>query len=91
MIFVKSQRMSKPQLIEVSGSVAYIRRGVTEEVINGLTCYNYEEAELTIEEFNAYANKTLMNGQENSTNNQLAIMEAFADLYETIALGGVMQ
>lgn len=86
MEFIRSQSRSKPLLVEVNSSNAYIRQNITSEIINGITFYNYDEAYLTIEEFNAYANKMLMNGQNVSENNQLTIMEAFADFYETVAL-----
>lgn len=82
MEFVASQARTSPQLIEISGDTAYIRKNVTSEVIDGIVFYNYLEATLTIEEFNSYANTVLLAGQEHSANNQLAIMEAFADLYE---------
>lgn len=86
MKFVKSQSRKKPLLIEVSGDIAYVRKNVTAEIIEDNIFYIYDEAELTIEEFNAYANTILISGQEESTSNQLIIMEAMADMYETVAL-----
>lgn len=89
--FTKTQSTVEPQKIWVNGNWAYIRRNITKTVDNSgeisITFYNYEEAKLGIEQFNAYANQILMNGQENNENNQLALMEAMADMYETMALG----
>lgn len=96
MVFQKSQSTVKPKLIEVLPTVAYIRKNLVEseeatsrytdengeEVTIKTTFYNYDEARLTIEEFNAYANEKLMAAQENSEVNQLTLMEAMADLYE---------
>lgn len=85
MIYVKSQSTIKPNPIEVTCDFVYLHKNVTSEKEGDVTFYYYEEAKLTIEEFNSYANSLLMNGQENTLENQLTIMEAFADLYETIA------
>lgn len=84
--YVKSRSTIKPNLIEVEPYWVYLHKNITSEVDeNGITFYSYEEARLTLEEFNANANSILMTGQEDMTENQLTIMEAFADLYETIA------
>lgn len=86
MRFVKSQSRVKPLLVEIFENVAYVRKNVVTETINGDIFYIYDEAALTLEEFNSYANSVLMTDQESAIENQLTIMEAFADLYETIAL-----
>lgn len=88
--YVASQSTARPELIEVTPFGAYLRKNIVESVDDSgdvtVTFYNYEETYMTIDQFNAYANQLLMNGQEDSTNNQLAIMEAFADLYETMLM-----
>lgn len=88
--FIKTYSTIEPQRIHVERDIAYIRRNISTEIDDSgdipVTIYNYEEAKLSIDQFNAYANQLLMNGQEDSTNNQLAIMEAFADLYETMLM-----
>lgn len=84
--FYKAQSTVKPNPIDVHADAAYIHKNITESNENGIIFYYYDEAKLTIEEFNAYANQNLINAQSENTDNQLTIMEAFADLYETIAL-----
>lgn len=89
--YVQSESTIKPQLIEVRPEIVYLRKDITSRVDNQsappTTIYTYKEAQLSIEQFNAHANKLLMTGQEDANNNQLAIMEAFADLYETMTMG----
>lgn len=90
MKYVHSQSTVKPNLVEINGDQVYVRKDITETTDKSgevsITFYNYEEAIVSIAEFNALANKALMSGQEDTTNNMLVLMEALADMYETMAL-----
>lgn len=98
----------KPDTLQMDGGTVYLRHSIAEFVRsddegNKTSYWSYQEAALTQEEFNAYANfiaaKNAINsesvpdnvtqlvvGQEITDNNLLAVMEAIADLYETIAM-----
>lgn len=97
----------KPDTLQMDGDTVYLRNSIAEfirsdENGNKTAYWSYQEAALTQEEFNAYANlvaaknainsvsvpenvSQLVVGQEIANNNQLAVMEAIAELYETIA------
>lgn len=99
----------KPSALEVTEGTVYIRKDIneitrtSEQNGDAVIYYTYQEAALTPQEFNEYANLlmaenaikgtndsdnivSLMVGQENNDNNQLAVMEAIADLYEMLLL-----
>lgn len=98
----------EPAALEIAEGSVYFRKDITSitrssEQGDETVYWVYQEAELTPQEFNNYANLLmaeytikgkndsdnivqLMIGQENGDGNQLAIMEAIADLYEMIAL-----
>ena len=94
-----SESTVKPAEIEETKTTVYIRKDiVSEERTDSLgtqTFWTYQEAALTLEEFNKYSNiinaknandiSQLMVNQEAGDNNQMIIMEAIADLYDAIA------
>lgn len=86
-----SESTVRPEALEISGSTVYLRRDISElkredEQGNKTTYWTYQEATLTTEEFNQHANAILVSGQKNGDDNQLILMDAVADLYETIAM-----
>jgi hypothetical protein len=97
--YVKSESTVKPDVVSIEKTTVYIRRNIVEEVRTyedvSTTFYVYEEATLTHEEFSKYSNELdainsayiaqLVAEGDNSTNNQLILMEAIADLYDVIA------
>jgi hypothetical protein len=79
-----------PNAIEICGDTVYLRKDILkfnreDDQGNQIPYWSYQEAKFTIEEFNKYANVILVSGQKSDDNDRLAIMEAIADLYETIA------
>ena len=102
-----SESTLQPESIQMDGDTVYLRANITEvsrtsEQGDTVSYWTYQEAILTQEEFNSYANliasknaiksidipdhiSQLVVGQETADNNQLAVMEAIAELYETIA------
>lgn len=90
----------KPAAVEIGKTDVYLRKDITEDVRtdaegNETTYYTYQEALVTPEEFNEYSAGltaenasnigSILNEQSAGTNNQMAIMEAIADLYDIIA------
>ena len=96
-IYVLAESTEKPLSIEFGEDTVYLRKDINEESResmdgNLVKYWTYMEAKMTPAEFNAHANvlttentSELIVGQKNVDNNQLAIMEAFADLYNLIA------
>ena len=100
--YVQSMSAVEPKLLEIGVTTAWLRKNprqiemtqpvydaegnVISEEPAGYSMWVYEEAKMPIEEFTNYAQLLIMQSQTDSTNNQLAIMEAFADLYETMAM-----
>jgi hypothetical protein len=102
-----SESTEKPLTIELSGDSVYLRRNIqsimrTDDQNNSVVYWTYEEAYMSNEEFNLYANalaaKSAIEGADNTSNiveilaqqtaggdNQMAIMEAIADLYDAIS------
>lgn len=85
-----SESTIKPEPIQIDGETVYLRTDISEirrEDMQGAstTYWAYREATLGVEEFNRHANAILVSGQKNGDENRLAIMEAIADLYETMA------
>ena len=62
------------------------KRCIGTMVENGdkLTFWVYEEARMSHEEFAEYSNYMIIADQKNSKDNQLILMEAIVDLYETV-------
>lgn len=86
-----SESTVRPEVLEISGNTVYLRRDISElrredEQGNKTIYWTYQEATLTTEEFNQHANAILVSGQKNGDDNQLILMDAVADLYETIAM-----
>lgn len=100
--YVQSMSAVEPKLLEIGVTTAWLRKNprlvpqmrpifddegnVTGEEPAGYSMWVYEEAKMPIEEFTNYAQILIMQSQTDSSNNQLALMEAFADLYETMAM-----
>lgn len=85
-----SESTVKPNVIDICGDTVYLRKNISEfnredEQGNQITYWSYQEANITTEEFNKNANVILLSDLKSSGNDQLAIMEAIADLYEIIA------
>ena len=93
----------KPEELETTKSTVYLRKDITSKVEKSedgteTTWCEYKEATLTPAEFAEYQKLlavqnatdivTLKSGQETGDANQLAIMEAIADLYEAVATIG---
>ena len=99
LVYRYSESAVEPAEIEICKNVVYVRKDITSEERTGSlgagTFWTYQEATLTLDEFNEYSKivtaKTandisqLMLNQESGDNNQLIIMEAIADLYDAIA------
>ncbi len=80
----------RPNTIEICGNTVYLRKDISklereDDQGNQITYWSYQEANVTTEEFNQHVNVILVSGQKSSDDDRLAIMEAIADLYETIA------
>ena len=97
----------KPSTLEVAFGTVYLRKDITSITRTfehgGETAYwTYQEATLTLQEFNEYTSLVMaenaikgtndsdnivqiMAGQETGDSQQLAIMEAIADLYDAVA------
>lgn len=97
----------KPSALEMTEGTIYLRKDFVEatrtsEQGDKTVYWTYQEAVLTPQEFNEYANQlmlenavkgrddpdnivSLMAGQEVMDSNQLAVMEALADLYEMLS------
>ena len=106
--YVYSESTVEPLAIEVGVSSVYLRKDIAEDVRtdeagNSVTYYTFQEAIMSLAEFNAYAAQLasvnavkdmnnaanillLLAGQASGDINQITIMEAIADLYETIAM-----
>jgi hypothetical protein len=96
---MKTESTVKPDIVSIEKTTVYMRRNIVEEIrtYNGVstTFYVYEEAALTHEEYSKYSNELaainsdriaqlVANGAD-TTDNQLILMEAIADLYDVIA------
>lgn len=96
-LYVLTESTVKPLSIEVGTDTVYLRKDITEESRadmegKAVKYWKYQEAKMTPEEFNDYSAilntqsvVQLVTGQENASNSQMIIMDAIADLYETIA------
>ena len=90
LLFYKSSSTVKPAELEKAKHTVFIRKDFV-ETENG---WSYDEAKLSHEEFDNYCKLksledsnnilSLIGGQVNGDNNLLIIMEAIADLYETV-------
>lgn len=90
--YVNSESSIKPLAVELAKHGVYLRKDISEFKKEDITYYSYKECFLTNEEFNAYQTElnvnslnSLLNAQDNSDSNQLAMMEAIAELYSMIA------
>lgn len=94
--YLPAESTEKPQLIEMGNDTVYLRKDFAEETRENMDqtvvkYWIYLEAKMSPSEFNEYANvlfagntTELIDSQKNVDNNQLAIMEAFTDLYDSI-------
>ena len=90
MIYRYAESTVKPNTIEICGNTVYLRKDILkfnreDDQGNQIPYWSYQEAKITIEEFNKYVNVILVSSQKSSDDDRLAIMEAIADLYDTIA------
>lgn len=88
--YIYAESTIKPVPIETVENTVYLRMNITEskrttEQGNVTTYWTYQEANLTLKEFNDYANLMLISAQKSGDDNQLIIMDAIADLYDVIA------
>lgn len=98
--YVKSESFVEPKVVEIGPTTAYIRKDISKNDGTGAYTYleakmsikDFEQysSELTMQNaINGIKDSSnisrLLDGQENGDNNQLIIMEAIADLYDTIA------
>ena len=86
-----SESTVRPEAIQIDGDTVYLRKDISElkredDQGNKTTYWTYQEATMTVAEFNQHANAILISGQKNGDDNLLSVMEAIADLYETIAM-----
>lgn len=86
----RSESVDKPLEIEVGVTTAYFRKDIRLTEMknddgNIYTMWVYQEATVPKEDFNGVMNQFLLEQQRVSTSDQMTIMEAIADLYETIA------
>lgn len=94
--YIYAESTVKPQVLERDADTIYIRKNIDEssrktEDGSSTVYWTYEEAAMSSEDFDRYIGTRMILAQNTSENNQLAIMEAFTDLYELIAgmlLGG---
>lgn len=96
-LYLLAESTEIPLSIEIGINTVFLRRDISEELrtdMNGnvVKYWIYQEAKMSITEFNEYANIIntnnvikLLNGQENADTNQLTIMQAIADMYDAIA------
>ena len=88
LVYNYSESTVKPPEVERGKTTAYFRRNFVSEVRDGVTFWTYEEAAVPVAEFDTYAAglaaENAVKGT-NSTDNQMILMEAIADLYDLIA------
>ena len=86
-----SESNVKPSVIEIQKTTVYLRKNISLETstLNDGTTYTrwvYQEAKLTVEEFNQNASALIFLNQASGDDDRLTIMEAIADLYDVIAM-----
>lgn len=90
--FRYSESTVKPESVEISSTTVFLRKDITkekrtDELGKSIIFWTYQEAKMTPDEFVAYAG--LISAKDAISNvtidNQLAIMEAIADLYDEIS------
>lgn len=94
--FKRSESIAKPLDLEIGKRTVFLRKNIksvsrTDSDGNVTVFWTYEEAKLTPEKFNEYANCLAVKSALSGDDNQFVIMEAIADLYDAIAklqLGG---
>lgn len=90
--YTHAESTVKPQSLEMGVTTVYLRKDIrevkrkNEQDGSMQTYWSYDEAQMSTEEFNANANAILVDEQKASTDSQLTIMEAIADLYDVIAM-----
>ena len=90
--YAHAESIVKPQSLEMGLTTVYLRKDIREMKRKNehddsvQTYWSYEEAQMSPEEFNSNANAILVDEQKASTDGQLTIMEAIADLYDAIAM-----
>lgn len=91
LIYRYAESTVRPETIQIDVDTVYLRKDISEikrddDQGNKISYWAYQEAVMTVKEFNQNANAILISGQKNGDDNLLAVMEAIADLYETIAM-----
>lgn len=88
--YVTSESYVRPEPIQIFPTTVYIRKDITQKTRENEdgttdTYYEYQEAAILTEDFNKQAGTLLLMMQKDAENDRLILMEAFADLYETMA------
>lgn len=84
-----SESTNKPNEIEKCKTTVYLRKNITkvirtDENNNEITFWVYDEAKMSLNEFEEYS-KLMEAKKALNDENQMIIMEAIADLYDTIS------
>lgn len=89
-----SESSIKPNALEINHNTVYLRKNFAEverkndsdESGISYKFWTYQEAKLSVEEFNKNANAILLMNMRSGDDDRLAIMEAIADLYDVVAM-----
>lgn len=92
-----SESSIKPNALEIDHGTVYLRKNFAEvertnpDDESGISYkfWTYQEAKLSVEEFNKNSTAILFSNMRSGDDDRLAIMEAIADLYDVIAMSMV--
>lgn len=84
-----SESTERPEQVQVGYNTVYLRKDIKESKTtdeDGITTvyYTYQEAPVPLDEFNRNASAFLISNQMDGDSARLTMMEALADLYESL-------
>lgn len=89
-----SESSVKPNTLEIDHDTVYLRKNFSEieramdpeDSETTHKFWSYQEAKLSVEEFNKNSTAILLSNMRSGDDDRLAIMEAIADLYDVVAM-----
>ena len=86
-----SESSARPNALEIDHNTVYLRKNFVEiertmDSENSDKFWTYQEAKLSVEEFNKNSTAILLSNMRSGDDDRLAIMEAIADLYDVVAM-----
>lgn len=86
-----SESSVRPNALEIDHNTVYLRKNFSEveradESGISYKFWTYQEAKLSVEEFNKNSTAILLSNMRSGDDDRLAIMEAIADLYDVVAM-----